>query len=596
MKMMRTLGLSAVVAMSGFMSQAHGQAVTTIEEYNKTLPYWGISWSPGSKSINGYYPSFYTGFAMRSQFPERIHVRTSRGNQTRVSVILDDQTITDYMFDLAKRYSFYKRMTSGSGAVLDIKPSGSSTLPQLTYFNQILESPAYGILATVAQANQGALNEREIYAKGLSVLTALNPHRIFNLRIDLKNEFNKWKAQMQQTAGSDSAKVLNNPASTIAAINSLVLGRINYVSKPTADVTAKLATAVNLAVTNAPEDQFIPAAYELFRAVTGSKYAFRIANPQTGELVNALQCSPAQCTLSYPEFTTIYPTGSVKDFTSDEFGNRITAFATPGLWQFLARGEKGVDNIRNEPYYGFAPKMDFEAIGNGFHNPAVRFWDPSKNLKSALGITPNHNTLWAVKRGGVSHGCLRIPLGHLWEMRQIFPVETEKMIQLNFFGNLAQDFDVYDINGDGVPEVMGVEYLISYGLQGSDGLASREGTDFQINTDRKAEFYQTLYGSKNIFDVVDNTKFVFKNPRISLPSYLDFKQKKVSVRLTMPGNYNLYEQTYEREKVQLYALGAMTDETKKIVRLMGRVKGCAPTSNKQQCGEAAFDQQAQGVR
>jgi hypothetical protein len=278
--------------------------------------------------------------------------------------------------------------------------------------------------------------------------------------------------------------------------------------------------------------------------------------------------------------------------TSDELGNRINSFATPGLWQFVQRGEKGVDNIRDEPFYGFAPKLDYEAIGNGFHNPAVRFWNPSKDLKAGLGIQSSHNTLWAVKRGGVSNGCLRLPLGHLWEMRHILPVENEKMVQVHFFSHRPQDFDVFDIYGTGKPMVMGVEYMISYGLQGTDGLAKREGTGFEINSGKKIEFYQNLYGVKGVFEVRGQNEFVFKNPRISLPSHLDFKKQSVAARLVLPGDYPLYEQPYEREKVQLYAIGAITPETKKIIRLMGRVRGCSPNSDKKQCGEYAFDQEA----
>lgn len=595
MKLKRAFNLALVLMICSSASIAQSPRIETVEDYNKLLPHWGVSWSPGAKSINGYYQTFYTGFVMRSESPERIHVRTSRGNQTRVSVILDEQTVSDYLFDLAKRYSFYKKMTTGAKPQLDINPANSKSLPQLAYYNQILESPRYGILEYVERASQGRESQEAIYKKSLETLTALNPGRVFALRLDLNAEFTKWKTEMRTLTGGDASRVMSSPAAVITAINGLVFGRVNYADKPSAQVLAQLQTALTAALQNSPDEVFVPAALELFKSVTGSKYQIKVLNAQ-GQFEPALKCSGTACTLTYTEFTTIYPTGSMEATTSDEYGNRINSFATPGLWQFLSRsGKHDVDNIRNEPYYGWAPKMDFEAIGNGFHNPAVRFWDPSKALKTALGINPGHNTLWAVKRGGVSHGCLRVPLGHLWEMRQIFPVENDKATKIMFFGNNSQDFDVYDINGDGQLEVMGVQYLISYGLQGADGLARREGSGFEVNEGRKLDFYTNLYGARNVFRVDNNGTYTFQSPRISFPSYLDLKRKNVTARPKLQGDYPLYEQAYEKDKVQFYAVGEMSETNKRVIRLMGRIKGCAPSSNKQECGEAAFDQEAKGL-
>src|SRR5690606_10367752 len=117
------------------------------------------------------------------------------------------------------------------------------------------------------------------------------------------------------------------------------------------------------------------------------------------------------------------------------------------------------------------------------------------------GIPSDHATFWAVKRGGVSSGCLRLPLGHVWEMRHIFPVQNEKMVQVHFFGNDPRDFDVYDIDGDGDLELMGVEYLISYGLQGTGGLAKREGANLEIGAEGKLSFYHSLYGTRSVFSL-----------------------------------------------------------------------------------------------
>lgn len=594
---LKALNLAAILSLAGVMAAAQSQppTVSKLEDYNGLLPHWGISWSPGAMSVNGYYPSFYTGFVMRSEFPERIHVHTARGNQTRVSVILDEATLRDYLFDLVKRNDFYKKVTTGPNAKLNVNPSGAKFLPQLSFFRQIIESKEYGIQEFVAKAKANEVSEEEVYTKSLQVLSQLNPGRVRMLQIDLKNEFLRWKADLLRRSGGDVAKVTTDAKAVVESINTLVWGRINYIEKPTPDVLAKLGTAAQLAVSNAPEDQLFAAAVELLKASTGTKYQIKVLTSQ-GQWQSAIQCSSSQCTLTYPEFTAIYPTGSVMEKTHDEFGNTINSFATTGLWQFLNYGGKEVDNIRNEPFYGFIPKMDYEGIGNGFHNPAVRFWDPSRALKAALGINPAHDTLWAVKRGGVSHGCLRLPAGHVWELRQIFPVENSKMIQIPFFANNATDFDLYDIDGDGDLEVIGVQYLISYGLQGTDGLARREGKDFEVNADKKRAFYDDLYGARNVFNVIGNDQYVFENPKVSLHSYLDAKKHGVSTRVTLAGTYPLFEAAYEKEKVQMYGIsGSIDGANRQMVRLMGRVRGCSPKADKNACGENAFDNEAKGL-
>ncbi len=587
------LGLLAFGA--GFVSSAQNARIQSIQQYNDLLPLWGTSWSAGAKSINGYYPSFYTGFAMRVQTPERIHIRVSRGNQTRVSVILDEKTITDYSFDLVKRYNVYRQMTGGPGAKLNTQPSGANFVTQMDYFNQVIESPQYDILAFVERANKGNETAESIYTKNLNLLRTLNPDRVFMLNIDLAKEFQSWKSRVIATSGGQSANILSQPQQVVIALNTLVFGRINFESKPSDLVLAKLKFAIDAALTNVSEEAFNSAALDLFKAVTGAKYNFQVLNNK-GVWQSALQCpSVSFCRLSYPEFTAIYPTGSVMEKTSDEFGNTINSFATPGLWNFVIRGGgRGVDNIRDEPYYGFIPKMDYQDIGNGFHNPAVRFFDPSKALKATLGLNPSHNNYWAVKRGGVSHGCLRLPSGSVWELRYILPVEDEKMAQVSFFGHRPQDFDLFDIDGTGQLKVMGVEYFISYGLQGTDGAAKREGSNLEINQNKRIEFYTDLYGAKNVF-ALSGTNFNFINPRISLPSYLDLKKASVATRLQLSGQYPLYEQKYEKDKIQFYAIGEMSSQNKKIVRLMGRIRGCAPNSDKKICGEQAFDSEMKAL-
>lgn len=599
MKMKALIPALAFLAV-GALSTAQDTSVTSIEEYNDKLQLWGVAWSPGNGAANGaYYPSFYTGFAMRQQSPERIHVRTSRGNQTRITVILDQNTVKDYLFDLTKRAEFYNKVTSGDRPTYNTTPKNSDLMPTLSYFTDIITSSKYGIADFVQSANAGSVSDEQIYSKGLETLKALNPGRVFQLKFDLKTEFSNWKKSIQAKAAGDAQNILGKDSEVVLAIQTLLMGRVNMTEEPSDSVKAKLTNAVQMAVQNASDEQLLPVALDLFKAATGSKYDIQVVN-ENGQWESAIQCDGNTCTLSYPEFTTIYPTGSVQNKISDEFGNSINDFATPGLWQFLNYSGREVDNIRTEPYYGFVPKMDYEGIGNGFHNPAVRFseWDLNKSIKAAFGMPDRYNTLWTVKRGGVSHGCLRLPSGHVWEMRQIFPVENSRMTQISFFGNSARDFDVYDIDGDGKMEVMGVEYLINYNLEGAGDSARREGQDLVVSTDAKTDYYTGLYGSKNVFTVEADGKYVFQNPKMSVQSYLDFKQQRISARIALQGDYPLYEMTYEKDKLQFYVLpgGADIGSSEKLkIRLMGRVRGCAPSSDKKACGEAAFDKEAKDL-
>jgi hypothetical protein len=447
-------------------------------------------------------------------------------------------------------------------------------------FEQIVDSPVYGIRAFVEQAKAGKTSPEAIYKKSLEVLSKLNPGRVFPLKLNLNAEFAKWKAGV-------SASSVATEQGAINAIDSLLWGRVNLTTKPTAEQMAKLNAAI--AAANGPEDKFTAAALDLFKSVTGDKYKIKVMNAE-GKLVDAIQCAGGQCTLSYPEFTAIYPTGTAMASMSDQFGNKINRYATPGLWNFIDHsGGREVDNIRDEPYYGWIPKMDYQATGNGFHNPAVRM-GLSSSQKNQLGIPSSHTTLWAVKRGDVSHGCSRMPSGHVWELRQIMPVENAKMKQVYYFGNDSRDFDVFDVNGDGQLEVMGVEYMISYGLQANTGLQSREGTGLEVSNDRKLDFYTKLYGRNNVFTVGANQQISFTNPSVSVQSYLDTKKASVKSRLTLQGTFPLYEQDYERDKVQFYSSGGVN---KTLHRLMGRIRGCAPTSDKVKCGEAASDSQVQ---
>jgi hypothetical protein len=117
------LTLAAIVGL-GMIAKADP---FTMDTYNNSLPFWGTSWKPGRRNaVDLYYPSFDTGFAPSQEMPERTHIQTSRGNQTRVTVILDDQPLTDCLFDLVTLDEFDSKVIDnrpGQSLVTIQKPS-----------------------------------------------------------------------------------------------------------------------------------------------------------------------------------------------------------------------------------------------------------------------------------------------------------------------------------------------------------------------------------------------------------------------------------------------------------------------------------------
>ena len=74
----------------------------------------------------------------------------------------------------------------------------------------------------------------------------------------------------------------------------------------------------------------------------------------------------------------------------------------------------------------------------------------------------NYQNLWVGSRGPASHGCTRLPSGHMSELRDALPSTSEDMEGTPNFRNKNQCYDVFDIDGDGIEEVMGVQYYLAY--------------------------------------------------------------------------------------------------------------------------------------
>jgi hypothetical protein len=151
---------------------------------------------------------------------------------------------------------------------------------------------------------------------------------------------------------------------------------------------------------------------------------------------------------------------------------------------------------------------------------------------------------------------------------------------------------------------MGVTYYISYNAKGTSWAGKREGANLEVDVRGTEKFYQNLLGAKNVFTDGDNG-ITIHDPSISYVTKADF-QKKRTISKVVEGDFPYYEQTYERDKIQFYrplkietgsnfmvskeGQKAMPNSSpsKQFVRLFGRVRGCAPFSDKEACGEEAF--------
>ncbi len=576
----------------------------TIDDYNASLVKYGVPF------YTHYPASFYTGFAPRVEEPKRIHYRAGRGNQIRLTAILDEFSILTYLYSLQKRYDTYAQV-QGKG-MLQTKSTN-----QLDAFRRIMDSPAYNIRGTIEDFESGKIDKAQFYQASLDTLAALNPGRVFPISIDLKESFLGWKAHIQHLAkdykddptDTETIKLhLFRLDDTLVVSNEMLFGRVDAVHISEAQ-TDRLAEIVSQVLSNPDDDKtFLALARDYFMDVTQGKYA--IQTVAEGEFVPALQCEKPDeaCRLSYPEFTAVYPNGSVRASTQDRQKNTIHMIRNSSLMTFIDRSYHDVDHIRREGYYGYVPKMDWEEIGNGAHNPGVSHYLPgTRHLYEEMGIPEDYQFLWVVSRGPVSSGCVRMGTGHLWEVRQVFPASPERMKEVLYFGNQSADYDVFDIDGDGTPEVMGTEYYVAYSLKGPSGDAKRKGKSFSLADAKKDDFYKHLYGEKGQF-TQDGNNYTFDNPYISYFRKTNAEDKRGAViSRQLAGTFTLYEQPYEKDKVQIYRLPAEFQKQlsirdnnkstgKQMVRVLGRVSACGPFEGEwSHCYEDQFDQEFEAL-
>jgi hypothetical protein len=514
MRLGRTLAAAALV-----LTLACCSAFAALEATDTT---WDGSEPPQGVYFHWYEPSFYTGFAPRTQDPQRLHIRLSRGNQVRVTVVLGDREIDAYLDDLVARHKTYQEL-------IDAKVIELTTNREYERFVAKLEQ------AGVAEAarNRATSGPDGYRQKSVEIMSALNPDRVFRIKMPVDKLIGSWHAQLAGMSAGD----MTSTAKQLDAANAIVPGRVNlYQLSP--ELASALSRAVELAHTEKPDS---PAFRELAGAfldrATNGHYRVRDG------FVEAV------------EFTAVYPAGTI-DGTTTYKGETLPAFGVTGVWPLIRRTEgRGltgmVDYLSPNPGYGFITMLPYQHAGgivyNAFHNAGVR---------CGLGETPflprawrkvagerdgkkPYQNLWIISRGPTSHGCTRLASGHMSELRQIVPSESSTLEHVVNFRSLPQCYDVFDVRGDGSPEVMGVQYYLAY--------KNRDHTPIRSYvTNRREPFYHWLYGDNITMGDVGHASL----KQVPVCRF-GFKKAEEAQTLT---NLPLYEAQYAPEPIQFYRI------------------------------------------
>jgi len=477
-----------------------------------------------NKTLPGVYfyrfePSFYAGFAPRCQEPRRIHIHLGRGNQLRVTVVLSDHIIDEYIPDLAYRYHVYEELINSSRISLS-QNRGFEKFKARLIKEKILDL-----------AEQKGTLDRAAYRKiALEKLQKLNPGKIFPIKIDFERRVRDWSAQL---AGIEVEKI--SLTETLDLINAMLPTRL-MITELSAETKKRLRHVISLFARYekmedpALWDRFYLAAVDLFTSVTDGIY------PIKGKM------------LDFYEFTAIYSVGSWNKY-GKYGGIEIPVYPWPGKRRLhIHQRTRIVDHIARRSY-GYLPWIPYMHVGKRLHNSFHSLWFRIETRKNKFipdawrQNTTDSRTgkpypyLWLVSRGPMSRGCTHVNAGHISEFRQLLPSTEAALLRVITYHNKSNHFDVFDINGDGKPEVMGVKYYYAYTLKAKKPHRLRAPSD-------RTSFYKWLYkngyhydqGNRLIFDRVTDSKFIGKK----------------AVKGKTYRNIQLYEADYTPETIQFY--------------------------------------------
>jgi len=467
-----------------------------------------------------YEPAFYTGFAPRAADPQRIHLHLGRGNQLRVTVVLADDVLHEYARDLLERDRTYRTLIGEARLVLT-QNQGFEEFERA--LNDAHVAPLVSEESTVSD---DALRERN-----LQLMARLNPGRVFRIRMPLDEVLKRWVARVrpEDRTHMDAARQLE-------MVNLMLPTRL-FVTELAPDVSTQLGALVHRCPVGSVDqhslDDLRPAFVRLFERVTNGIYPVHDG------------------ALQFDEFTAIYPVGTFNEYTTYH-GRQIPEYPTPGRRALTTHQRTlTVDHVPTDDFYSYFPWIPYMHVGTRLHNAVhTLFWQMRPDETSFLPTSwrsvnrgsrdgePYHY-LWLLSRGPMSHGCTHLNAGHISELRQLLPADTEQLYRVDMFLNTSYLYDVFDIDGDLVPEVMGVRYFIAYSLKGNkpDRLRVR---------DERHAYYDWLYGGELGYDGTERGFF----PTIKDCRFIG----RTAVDGTEYERIALREADYEPEKIQFYRL------------------------------------------
>jgi len=532
------LFFSTLVA-SLFFRPTHNPAA----DLNK--PRWQDTGPPPGIYFYWYEPSLYCGFAPRCQDPARIHVRLGRGNQVRLTVVLGPEQIGNYLEDLLLRRNTIEKLLA----------QGIIELTQNKEFESFCDALEQEDVAEVV-SRKDSFTEDAYRKKSLDIMEKLNPGRVFHIRRPLAAVLEQWQQALRQ-----GAEKMDSKQGRLELINELLPGRINLWETDEA-LEQLLKNLVHLAQkdrqSEQPRDSFSEEALQFLGRVAG--YTYQVRNG----FVEAA------------EFTAIYPAGTAEAWLNWQ-DKRLPDFTVTGIWPLIPRlkgkGMLGmVDYLSTNPGYGFISMLPYQYAGgiayNAFHNPGVRCplagslilpegWRRAAGIRNPAKPFIN---LWIVSRGPVSHGCTRLAAGHMAEMRNILPSHSKDLEKVITFRNLPQCYDVFDIDGNGTPEVMGVKYYLAYAH-------TEDRIPYKVYAANSREpFYEWLYAGEARFDEAGTAWF----PQALSCVFVGKKAYESIVYENIP----LWEAEYEPDRIQFFRTRPVSFESTQgfeLIRELGRL-------------------------
>jgi hypothetical protein len=499
---------------------AGGQAMALFKERMANPELYGVL-------FNNYDPNFYTGFAPRVQEKEHITIHLGRGNQVRVRMVLSEDAIVNFVPDQVARHAVFQEVIDKDIITL------TTNMAWEDYDAKVKEQ---GLPELAARRSKMSADEWR--QANLEMIDKLNPSRLHHIKRDFGAMANDFATSLKAAEEPKDLEV------KLDLINDLFPKRI-FLTDLTPGQDATFAELMALAKAD-DMAAFTPGTEAFFQEITGNLYAI-----QDGKL-------------DFYEFTSVFPAGTY-DATTKFEGRTIPRISTTGVWTLIPRehgtGDTGmVDYISKAGYYGMMPMLPYQYAGgssyNAFHNPGISNWMgghpliPKEWKENAEGSRNGKPFLRSsiTSRGPVSHGCTRMSPGHLSEFREMLPSTSDGMEGIRVFLNLSQCYDVFDVDGDGTEEAMGVQYYIAFQAK------SRVANLLWVQNDRKG-FYDWMYGDEIVYGPPGEVI-------VKKPYECEFVKRKAK-QGKRHENIKLYEAPYEPELLQFYTINGVKPATPK---------------------------------